>query len=135
MTRVLVCGGRYFADVALVFDTLTSLHINQGISAIIEGGATGADRHARDWAKHRGVTVETYRAAWNDILRPGAVVRYRKDGSAYDAAAGPWRNATMLRDGRPDMVVAFPGDTGTADMVRQARRAGLEPLEITARQA
>ncbi|MFD3263157.1 hypothetical protein [Phenylobacterium ferrooxidans] len=65
----------------------------------------------------------------------GPVVRYRKDGSAYDAAAGPWRNATMLRDGHPDLVVAFPGDTGTADMVRQARRAGLEPLEIATRQA
>lgn len=135
MTRVLVCGGRDFTDVALVFDVLTALHINQAISVIIEGGATGADQHARDWAKHRRVAVETYRPAWDDIHRPGAVVRYRKDGSAYDAAAGPWRNATMLRDGHPDLVVAFPGDTGTADMVRQARRAGLEPLEIATRQA
>ena len=35
------------------------------------------------------------------------------------------RNARMLAEGKPDLVVAFPGGRGTADMVAQARKAGV----------
>ena len=35
----------------------------------------------------------------------------------------------MLREGRPDLVVAFPGGKGTAHMVGLARRAGVAVLE------
>jgi hypothetical protein len=71
---------------------------------LIEGGARGADRLAREWAKAHGVTVETYEAEWQ----------------RYGRGAGPIRNDTMIRDGDPDLVVAFPGGSGTADMVRRA---------------
>ncbi len=43
----------------------------------------------------------------------------------------------MLRDGRPELVVAFPGGKGTAHMVKLARAAGvtvLEPAEPVATQ-
>jgi hypothetical protein len=36
----------------------------------------------------------------------------------------------MLEYG-PDLVVAFPGGRGTADMVRRAKAAGCEVLEVT----
>jgi hypothetical protein len=32
----------------------------------------------------------------------------------------------MLNEGKPDLVVAFPGGRGTADMVKRARAAGIE---------
>jgi UDP-N-acetylmuramoylalanine-D-glutamate ligase len=32
----------------------------------------------------------------------------------------------MLDEGKPDLVVAFPGGRGTANMVQQAHRAGVE---------
>jgi ABC-type sugar transport system substrate-binding protein len=37
----------------------------------------------------------------------------------------------MLDEGKPDIVVAFPGGTGTADMVRRARKAGVVVIEVT----
>lgn len=40
-------------------------------------------------------------------------------------AAGPIRNQRMLDEGKPDLVVAFPGGRGTADMVRRAKAAGV----------
>jgi len=40
--------------------------------------------------------------------------------------AGPIRNQRMLEEGQPDLIVAFPGGHGTADMVRRARQAGIE---------
>jgi hypothetical protein len=35
----------------------------------------------------------------------------------------------MLDEGKPNLVVAFPGGTGTADMVQRAREAGNEVIE------
>jgi hypothetical protein len=36
-----------------------------------------------------------------------------------------------LRVGKPDLVVAFPGGSGTADMVSRARRAHVEVFTVT----
>ena len=36
----------------------------------------------------------------------------------------------MLDEGKPDLVIAFPGGRGTADMVRKANRAGVKVVEI-----
>jgi hypothetical protein len=39
------------------------------------------------------------------------------------------RNQQMLDEGRPDLVVAFPGGAGTANMVKLARAIGCEVIE------
>jgi predicted Rossmann-fold nucleotide-binding protein len=36
----------------------------------------------------------------------------------------------MLTKGKPDIVIAFPGGSGTADMICQARKAGVPVEEI-----
>ena len=48
------------------------------------------------------------------------------DWKVRGRAAGHIRNQQMLDEGRPHLVVAFPGGRGTADMVRRARAAGIE---------
>ena len=51
------------------------------------------------------------------------------DWIRHGRAAGPIRNEQMLREGCPDLVVAFHDDPGlgrgTADMVRRALAAGV----------
>ena len=37
----------------------------------------------------------------------------------------------MLDEGKPDLVVAFPGGRGTAHMTRIARGAGIEVIEVS----
>jgi len=32
----------------------------------------------------------------------------------------------MLDEGKPDLVLAFPGGSGTADMVKRAKVSGIE---------
>jgi len=44
--------------------------------------------------------------------------------------AGPLRNQRMLDEGKPDLVVAFPGGGGTKDMVRRAVSAGVAIHEV-----
>ena|SRR5688572_5874152 len=105
--RLIVCGGRDYADRAHVFAVLDDIHAKRTIALIIEGNATGADRLAREWAESRGVPCRTEKTNWIQLGR----------------RAGPDRNAMMLSLD-PDGVVAFPGGRGTADMVRQAEELG-----------
>jgi UDP-N-acetylmuramoylalanine-D-glutamate ligase len=113
---VLVCGGRDWRDGGSVLRVLQLLNP----IVIISGGCpTGADRFARDAAEVIGCNTVTQYADW------------RK----YGRAAGPIRNQEMLDLNKPDVVVAFPGGRGTADMVRRARAKGvrvIEPIATTA---
>lgn len=120
--RILVCGGRDYHDANAVFDELHKLASEHGHLIIIEGGAAGADLFAQGWAEQYLHGLITERADW------------RKHGRS----AGPIRNAKMLSEHKPDLVLAFPspvrglvdprtGDnTGTGDMVQRARDAGVE---------
>ncbi|GBU19378.1 MULTISPECIES: SLOG family protein [Methylobacterium] len=135
--RVLVCGGRDYGvvprdlirapwghyarqraedQIARLNRTLSE---RERPSVVIHGAAAGADEFARRWAKHNGVSDEPYPANWYPNGRAGGL----------DKAAGPNRNARMIAEGKPDLVIAFPGGKGTADMIRKARAAGI-PVEI-----
>lgn len=117
--RAIVCGGRRYgvkdeAARLFMFRTLAGLHERHHFTTIIEGGAPGADASAATFGKMNGIPVVTFKADWD----------------AHGPAAGPIRNREMLLRGKPDMVIAFPGDAGTADMVRQAKDAGVPVSEI-----
>lgn len=112
--RVLVCGGRDYADRARVWRELDAIDRETPITCIIEGGARGADRYAFHWAVEKQRARQTFAADWQ---------KYRR-------AAGPIRNQRMLDEAKPDLVVAFPGGDGTADMVGRARKAGVAMREI-----
>lgn len=130
MTRVIVCGGRHYYDEVRLYQVLDAARERLGLSFVIEGGASGAAELARSWRLHRGVPGETYKANWGNIWRSGAVVRRRGDGTQYDALAGHVRNQRMIDEGRPDLVIAFPGGRGTADMVRRAEAAGIRVIKV-----
>ena len=102
MTRVLVCGGRDYNDLQKIFDVLYYLdgpqHGRGPITCVIHGAAIGADSLAALWAKKVGKQGLPYPADWEK----------------HGKSAGPIRNAKMLREGKPDLVVAFPGGKGTA---------------------
>ena len=36
----------------------------------------------------------------------------------------------MIDEGKPDLVVAFKGGTGTADMVRRAKKHNIKVIEV-----
>ncbi len=52
------------------------------------------------------------------------------DWDKFGKGAGPIRNQQMIDEGKPDLVVAFPGGTGTADMVKRAKKHGIEVIEV-----
>ena len=133
--RCLVCGGRDFGknpkvsdekknEYEFVYKTLGEiLHpiVTDDIDTwlppkdltIISGGASGVDSIAIDWAVVNWVNFEVYKADWR----------------TYGKSAGMIRNKQMLDSGI-DLVIAFPGGKGTANMVAIARQSGVSVKEI-----
>ncbi len=125
--RVLVCGGRDFNDGPLLHRVMSKLCFDRkwimGDTndnwlpniTIIQGCARGADSLAENWADANFCKSLAFPANWNK----------------HGKAAGYIRNKQMLDEGKPNLVVAFPGGKGTAMMVKIAREAGVEVLEVT----
>jgi hypothetical protein len=112
--RILICGSRFFSDIDAIRSLVATFPPD---TVVIHGAAPGADTYAGVCARQAGLEVEAYPADWKQ----------------YNKAAGPIRNKQMLDEGKPDIVYAFPGGpldktTGTKDMVRQARAAGVETV-------
>lgn len=85
---IVVTGSRHNRNRSLIYGVLDNL----GPCLLAHGGAQGADRIAGDWAHTRGIEVAVYPAKWD----------------LHGKAAGHRRNREMLKDARPDLVVAFP---------------------------
>lgn len=113
--RVLVCGGRDFNDAMTLGSWLGGIHKQRGITLLVHGGARGADYMAGKFAEWAGIPCDAY------------AIDHALDGPW--PGAGPRRNERMLAASKPDLVVAFAGGRGTADMVRQAKAAGVRVIE------
>lgn len=128
--RVLVTGGRNYANkeralgkegeeartilaaVERERERIWQVLWTLGPMVVIEGAAKGTDQAAYEWAREAGVMPCRFRAEW----------------TRYGNYAGVRRNGVMLREGQPDLVLAFPGGRGTRDMVERARKAGVPVL-------
>ncbi len=136
MVRVIVTGGRDYGEldfeavlkhrptetirvrrqIQALFEVLDFVHAKRGITCIIEGRCpTGADKHAREWARRNGVATQGYPARW-DV-----------DGKK---AAGPKRNTRMVTESEADGCVATEGNRGTADCIRKCEKAGIPVMHV-----
>lgn len=108
MRKAIICGGREykptFQDFCALRDALWELRI----ICLVHGDARGVDRWAAERARTLGFCVQA--------------VPYRSD---LGKAGGPVRNQEMVD--LPGVVACLhlPGNTGTADCVRRATKAGL----------
>lgn len=115
--KILVCGGREYADIDKVYEVLDRLHEQNPITMLVHGAARGADSLADAWAVDNSVPQDPIAAEWN---------RYRN-------YAGPIRNREMVIKHRDiTLVVAFPGGSGTRDMIKVAAMAGITVMEVRA---
>jgi hypothetical protein len=125
--KILVCGGRYFYKYSLLKQTLTEIlddiwQEDEDIGVtFIEGGAGGADFLTKvfaldemSWLNHPKVLHQQFPAEWK----------------TYGKSAGMIRNQKMLDEGKPDLVVAFPGGSGTDDMIRRSKKANIKVVEV-----
>lgn len=111
---VLVCGGRDYADRDYLYQYLDQLRQEVSLRRLIHGNARGADSLAAQWAQDRSIPTRAFPADWKK----------------YGKSAGFRRNEQMLREGKPDLVVGFPGGKGTGHMLQLARQAGVTVQEV-----
>lgn len=102
-----MCGGRGYFDREAVAAELAHLGPRD---VLVHGAAPGADHIAAELWHGK---AEAFPAEW----------------AMYGRAAGPIRNQLMLESGI-DLVIAFPGGDGTADMVTRALKAGVWVMSI-----
>lgn len=112
--KVLVCGGRNFIGRTLLDSVLDFCHKEYNITCVIQGEARGADSLAKAWAVENKISTKNFPAHWEK----------------FGKKAGYIRNKQMLVEGKPDLVIAFSGGAGTANMIRLAKEANIEVIEV-----
>ncbi len=109
--RVLVCGDRRWKDEQAIERELSRFPPE---TIVIQGDNGNAERMAANIARRLGMNVETHSADW----------------AKYGKSAIPIRNAEMMTEGRPEVVLAFHANIEdsrvTEDMVIRAREAGIK---------
>lgn len=113
---VAVTGGRNLSDTGLVNQTLNAIHAEHHIDVLVQGGCTGADSIAKQWAIKNLVQVAEFK------VEPS---QWRASKSS-----GPTRNWLMLSTCRVNVLVAFPGARGTDDCVGSAMRAKVPFIDL-----
>lgn len=111
--RLIIAGGRNYIFKPIDYSWLDMLRAQVFIEEVVCGEARGADTCGKNWALSRGIPVASFPADWDK----------------HGRAAGPIRNQEMaeyaIAEGNGGLV-AFPGQGGTNDMVKRARRIGLK---------
>jgi len=138
--RVLVCGSRTLTNHWPIWTVLQGFYEMESIGyltvhanhlIIITGGAPGADTIARQWAETPGPHPAA--EGFPDVMSVFSTV-YPADWDKYGKRAGPIRNNQMLKEGKPDQVVAFYDGVertrGTTHMVDISRKALVPVWEI-----
>lgn len=123
LERLIIAGGRDYHLTPADYEKLDNHRLGLQIAEVVSGCAPGADTDGANWAKKHFIHVEPFPADWDDLSQPDARIRTRADGTRYDAEAGPRRNRQMAT--YADTVALFPGGSGTADMHKAAKAAGL----------
>lgn len=108
---VAVTGGRDCRNGGHVWLVLSRLHATRRIDVLVTGGATGADAHAEAWACRHRVQLSRWAVT--------------KEQWQEGYSAGPRCNEMALAATMPDLLVAFPGGTGTNGCVRAAESLGV----------
>lgn len=116
---ILVCGDRDYSDREKIYHVLDAYLARIGPDLlIINGGATGADTIAREWAVDRKVDHLTLYAKW----------------ALHGKGAGPQRNKRMAKH-RPREVLAFhptiDKSRGTRDMVKLSKKLDIKSKVFT----
>jgi hypothetical protein len=112
--RIIVNGGRNYSDLTLVEPELTKLHRYTPIDVVIHGCSGAHAGAVEHWARSRGIPI----------------VRYPPNWERFGHRSEMLRNMFMIKDSRPDLLVAFPGGENTADLIQRAVNTGIAVLKI-----
>ncbi len=114
--KTIIAGGRNYVVGPLDYQLLDQYRSILPITEVVSGCATGADRLGEIWAQLRKIKVNKFDP--NDLT-----------GMGIDFTSEPfWRRAKMRHQMMADdaqALIAFPGGSGTRDMICRANANGI----------
>jgi hypothetical protein len=117
--KTIIAGSRSITDPAVVYRAVAASRFR--ITHVVSGTAAGVDTIGEAWAIEHGIPVIRMPANWDDVSAEGAVVRFRRDGKAYNIAAGKMRNRDMAH-AADALICVWDGESGgSAHMWRYMR--------------
>lgn len=108
MMKVIIAGGRDIEDYNLLLTAIANAGFD--ITAVVSGGAKGADALGERFAEECGLPVYKFPAYWEE----------------YGRAAGPIRNETMAKFGDALIALWDGKSRGTKNMIDRATAHGLK---------
>lgn len=124
---VAVTGGRDYDDTSTIARALRERIAHASnigrIPVLLTGGCpTGADELARRWWHRAQRPYVVVPARWEAEGRRAGLARNGRMAAGLALHADPWLRA--------DVLLVFPGGSGTADCAGRFRAAGVEVLEV-----
>lgn len=115
MTVLAVIGSRKFTNCALLAEHMDEVCAAFDVSAIVSGGAKGADSLAAGYAATRGLPVQIFEPDW----------------AQFGRGAGPIRNKAIVS--AADVVLAFwDGESrGTKQALAYAKQMGKQVIVVS----
>lgn len=115
---IAITGGRDRIPTPEEMGRFWNLWRELGGTVLLHGAVRGTDFYVAELVASEGYLVRAIPVCFGlDGAWPGA---------------GPRRNRRMLVEGGPLALIAFPGDEGTADCRRQAKKLGIPVYEVAA---
>jgi hypothetical protein len=123
MFKLIVAGGRDFDDYCLLCSSLEKLLSNKTPTQIeiVEGGARGADRMGRWYAKDMGLSHKRFNANWDTHGKKAGFMRNIEMAAYADALAAYWDGEskgtahmieTMKKMGKPVRIIRYVKEEG-----------------------
>ncbi len=111
-TKVIIAGGRKFANYELLCNECDKFLIGKNNVEIVSGGANGADKLGEQYANERGYQLTVKNADWR--LKGGGIIRNKEMADYADAAVIFWDGISR----------------GTEQMISECKRLGLDYLVV-----
>lgn len=113
--KTIIAGGRDYVPTTEDYQILDIWHRILPITEVVSGGAKGADRMGEVWAgKHRLPVCRKEPDTLGGVIPFWQAARHRNQAMADYA----------------DALIAFPGGTGTADMIQRSTTQKLQVIIV-----
>jgi len=119
--KVIIAGSRSITDFETIKKAIECCPFS--ITEVVSGGAKGVDVLGEKYAGEEKIPLRVFRALWNKLDSPGAVIKTNSWGK-YNVKAGLDRNERM-GDYADALIAVWDGSsTGTRHMINYMHKLG-----------
>lgn len=122
--KVVICGDRTVSesDFKLIDNAVKGSKFK--ITEVVSGCAKGADRLGERWANYNKIPIKKFKAEWDNLDAPGAIVKEGQYGK-YNAKAGFDRNQLMAEYADGVIVLDPNNENENGDIIERATKKSL----------